>query len=66
VKQSKEISDEHLIAKLSEEINTRGYSEKTLSAYLAANDHLIRYFRDEACNLFNTGLHGIKSMPHKH
>mgnify|MGYP000001973232 FL=1 len=33
-----------LLQQLSDEINARGYSQKTLSAYLAANDHLIRYF----------------------
>jgi integrase/recombinase XerD len=33
-----------LLQQLSDEINARGYSKKTLSAYLAANDHLIRYF----------------------
>jgi site-specific recombinase XerD len=33
-----------LLQQLSDEINARGYSEKTLSAYLAANEHLIRYF----------------------
>jgi site-specific recombinase XerD len=33
-----------LLLQLSDEINARGYSQKTMSAYLAANDHLIRYF----------------------
>ena len=33
-----------LLQQLSDEINARGYSQKTLCAYLAANDHLIRYF----------------------
>ena len=33
-----------LLQQLSDEINARGYSKKTLSAYLAANDHLICYF----------------------
>jgi integrase/recombinase XerD len=33
-----------LLQQLCDEINARGYSQKTLSAYLAANEHLIRYF----------------------
>lgn len=33
-----------LLQQLSDEINARGYSQKTVSAYLAANEHLIRYF----------------------
>ena len=33
-----------LLQQLSDEINAKGYSQKTLSAYLAANEHLIRYF----------------------
>lgn len=33
-----------LLQQLTEEVNARGFSEKTLTAYLAANDHLIRYF----------------------
>ena len=33
-----------LLQQLSDEINARGYSEQTLKAYLAANEHLIRYF----------------------
>ena len=33
-----------LLQQLSDEINARGYSQRTLSAYIAANDHLIRYF----------------------
>jgi hypothetical protein len=33
-----------LLQQLTEEVNARGYSEKTLTSYLAANDHLIRYF----------------------
>ncbi|MFT4789915.1 MAG: hypothetical protein ACI95X_002755, partial [Paraglaciecola sp.] len=31
-----------LLQQLCDEINARGYSQKTLSAYLAANEHLIR------------------------
>jgi hypothetical protein len=33
-----------LLQQLSDEINARGYSQKTFCAYLAANEHLIRYF----------------------
>jgi site-specific recombinase XerD len=33
-----------LLQQLSDEVNARGYSEQTLKAYLAANEHLIRYF----------------------
>jgi hypothetical protein len=33
-----------LLQQLSDEINARPYSQRTLSAYMAANEHLIRYF----------------------
>jgi integrase/recombinase XerD len=52
-----------LLQQLSDEINARGYSHKTLSAYVAANDHLIRYFdqplkdaSDEALGAYFTHL----------
>jgi hypothetical protein len=49
-----------LLQQLTEEVNARGYSEKTLTSYLAANDHLIRYFDPPidtigVCALFNDG-----------
>ncbi len=56
-----------LLQQLSDEINARGYSEQTLKAYLAANEHLIRYFdqpittiSDEALSAYFKHLKGVK------
>lgn len=45
-----------LLQQLSDEINARGYSEQTLSAYLAANAHLIRYFDQPISDITDEAL----------
>ena len=47
-----------LLQQLSDEINTRGYSEKTLRAYLMANEQLIRYFDEPITSITDEALAG--------
>ena len=47
-----------LLQQLSDEINARGYSEKTLSAYLTANEQLIRYFDEPITAITDEALAG--------
>jgi site-specific recombinase XerD len=45
-----------LLQQLTDEINARGYSDKTLQAYLAANQHLIRYFDEPITSITDEAL----------
>jgi site-specific recombinase XerD len=47
-----------LLQQLSDEINARGYSEKTLRAYLMANEQLIRYFNEPITAITDEALAG--------